>query len=122
MKESDISITLNGEELSQWKSLASNMDLSFFEHISSHFNGRHTIRFYVGDTQIESDVRMTSFKIAIKNNFFPYDIDAFVNQEKSRVQSEQEAANFHDRPTEIFYIDGSVLLDGVHTVQGASNS
>jgi hypothetical protein len=72
--------------------------------------GDCVVTFQVGDQKVENRVTLNKTEFKVENNFVPFDIRSFVDQEKKRVRSEQEDANFSDELTDVYFIPARTLL------------
>jgi len=110
MASKDIQFYINNRRAGATILIGPQPKLDFFEQLEQHLVGDCVITFQVGHQKVENRVTLNQTEFKVENNFVPFDIQSFVDQEKKRVRSEQEDANFFDELTDVYFIPARTLL------------
>lgn len=110
MRFDDIHFYINDRRVGPTGIIGAQPDLDLFDQLKQHLLGRCTVKFRVGDQEVENHVSLNGVNLRVENNFQATDIAATIESEKKRVRREQEEASFKDELTEVFFIPADALL------------
>lgn len=115
MSSENIEFFVNNRKIGSTILVGPQPDLSLFQQNKDFFVGECNIVFQVGNQKVSNKVTLDKTTYRVENNFIPFNIQGYIEDEKIRIRAEQDNAKFTDELTEVYFIPAKTLLSCTQT-------